>query len=688
MKHLKSTLLFVCLGFAVFACGSGTANSDGGALAALLMPSDPATGEELTPARPSAANALDFLIGAPTACSETGTNEFHYETGRNFSLAIRGDTAGPRALYTIYTYDPERNSQRVASGAANSDGEFAARLRLPGALAALYIMRRAGGRFQSQIIDVTGDCGSFDFREVAVTALRDGGEIYQHNFENPEDVLYGVNGQGDVFVIDPDDYTGTKIASLPETGSITNAIDVGNRRMYFQQGVDLWYMDLNNGNYHEVGPLPKKVPRMEYNANEGLLYMGWNDEMYLVDPLRAIQLAQYDIDGIESPNTGGDLKFAADGTLYLAAFSGLYRLGAIVDGEPVQATRISGENLPFNPTSLTIDSDGILYLGENSSNAKLIAMSTVNGDYAILNTYDFAINDLTTLPRNDAFLSDADSDGDGVPDYNDAYPDDADRAADQFTPSQFGYGTVAFEDLWPNKGDYDFNDLVVNYRFIAVQNAAQDTVSLKIKLRVKAIGAAYRNGFAIELPVAPERVASVTGSLLSRNIIQLNANGTEAGQSKAVIPVFDDASRAISARISGTPAVQGIEMEVVVDFVAPVSAADLGTAPFNPFLIVNGNRAREVHLQNHAPTDLAAGDFGSGDDDSLSGVYYRSATGHPWAIDIMHDFKFPLERVHIESGYNHFRDWVESAGEAYADWYTDGEGRRNTDRLYLPAVDW
>ncbi len=32
-------------------------------------------------------------------------------------------------------------------------------------------------------------------------------------------------------------------------------------------------------------------------------------------------------------------------------------------------------------------------------------------------------------------------------------------------PSEQFTGTLAYEDLWPGKGDYDFNDLVVDYDF-------------------------------------------------------------------------------------------------------------------------------------------------------------------------------------------------------------------------------
>merc|ERR1711991_317750 len=53
-----------------------------------------------------------------------------------------------------------------------------------------------------------------------------------------------------------------------------------------------------------------------------------------------------------------------------------------------------------------------------------------------------------------------DVDGDGISNAEDDFPDDADRSFNNFFPAS-GYGTLAFEDLWPARGDYDFNVLVV-----------------------------------------------------------------------------------------------------------------------------------------------------------------------------------------------------------------------------------
>ena len=61
--------------------------------------------------------------------------------------------------------------------------------------------------------------------------------------------------------------------------------------------------------------------------------------------------------------------------------------------------------------------------------------------------------------------SNDDTDEDGVSDLFDDYPNDPEKAFDNYSPAEGQFGTLAFEDLWPAKGDYDFNDIVIDYQY-------------------------------------------------------------------------------------------------------------------------------------------------------------------------------------------------------------------------------
>ncbi|MGE4569684.1 MAG: LruC domain-containing protein, partial [Bacteroidales bacterium] len=126
-----------------------------------------------------------------------------------------------------------------------------------------------------------------------------------------------------------------------------------------------------------------------------------------------------------------------------------------------------------------------------------------------------------------------DADSDGVPDASDAYPNDPSRAFNNYFPSASGFATLLFEDLWPQKGDYDFNDLVLGYRINTVTNASDKVVNQVYTFKVRAIGAGLHNGFGFQIgSVAPSAVVSVSGTEAGSGF-SLLSSGLEAGQSKA-----------------------------------------------------------------------------------------------------------------------------------------------------------
>ncbi|MDV7389713.1 DUF4842 domain-containing protein, partial [Arthrospira platensis SPKY1] len=103
--------------------------------------------------------------------------------------------------------------------------------------------------------------------------------------------------------------------------------------------------------------------------------------------------------------------------------------------------------------------------------------------------------------------------------------------------------------------------------------------------------------------ISPESIAQITGSQLTENYIQLNANGTEADQQYAVIILFDNAFARFGGQTGfGINTVQENEyLEpdttlIYILFNDPVAYNLTGLAPFNPFLIVDKERGREVHL--------------------------------------------------------------------------------------------
>ncbi|MBS7566997.1 LruC domain-containing protein [Mucilaginibacter sp. Bleaf8] len=287
-----------------------------------------------------------------------------------------------------------------------------------------------------------------------------------------------------------------------------------------------------------------------------------------------------------------------------------------------------------------------------------------------------------------------DSDGDGVQDAQDAFPNDPTRAYVSYYPSKTGYASIAFEDNWPKKGDFDLNDLVVNYRYTFTSNASNQVVDMKGEFTPVASGASFHNGFAVQLPVAASAVSSVTGQQTISNYISFAGNGVEAGQTKAVIVPFDN-HEALLKNPDGAffinvyadkNKVTGSTATVNVTFASPIAASNLQVSAFNPFLISDMRRGYEIHLPGFAPTDKADSKlFGTDDDASnaASGKLYVSKENWPWAINFTSEYKYPVELQPVYQAYPRFSEWALSGGTSYADWYSNtGAGYRDLSKIY------
>jgi len=265
-----------------------------------------------------------------------------------------------------------------------------------------------------------------------------------------------------------------------------------------------------------------------------------------------------------------------------------------------------------------------------------------------------------------------DCDEDGVPDVNDDYPTDPDRAFNNYSTES----TLVFEDLWPDKGDYDLNDFVLQHTFNRITNAAGLVKEVAFTGEAIARGASYANAFAISFPgteaanvesstfivdgsasaVTPEvGHAGETVMVLFENIFDvLPAGGfpyynTQNGDDRALIPVT-----------------------FTMVFTAPVDSASLGAAPFNPFIYQVGERGKEIHLVDKTPTDLVdVALLGTGDDatDAGTSTYYQTAAGHPFALNVPTAWSHPYEYIDVLLAYPQMQAWAESGGVSNPTWY-------------------
>lgn len=566
------------------------------------------------------------------------------------------DDEGNQVIDTVQNHD---NSNDVIAQKVSETGLFDLIVSIPAYITELYVIKNEMGLFSSQIIQVNSKSATFN-----------GG--YKSGKDDPLDVFYGVKVNGDLFTINPATGELVVVDNLPK-GSEACAIDANNRKLYFighSSPYSMYSYDLDTKASTLIKNLKMKAQGLAFNNEDGLLYMLYREKLYTLDTQNGDVLSQKTITGLEKKNSS-DLARAANGKWYVANQVGVYWLE--FKTEKVYAHEVN-DDLPFNPTGLVIDSNDDIWLSQQGGNKNLVKMNKSNGSIQYMfNPLNQTINDLASLPLEVTPIVDDDADDDGIIDLYDEYPTDPLRAYNTYTPSILGRGSLSFEDRWPSKGDYDFNDLLVYYHFTTVMNSTDKVVEIKCKFTIEHIGASYINGFGFELPLSPGLVSNVTGYNHTEGFVTVNAQGVETGQDKAVIIVVDNANDNLFTTLN-----------MVISFDEPLEPSLVGTPPYNPFLIIDKDRTREVHLVNFPPTDKASpAFFGTLDDRSIpaQGKYYRTINKLPWVINMLDGFVIPVEGNQISKAYTKFNDWAESGGTLYSDWYKDFPGYRDTDYL-------
>jgi len=293
--------------------------------------------------------------------------------------------------------------------------------------------------------------------------------------------------------------------------------------------------------------------------------------------------------------------------------------------------------------------------------------------FSVKSNPEAAINsdDLVVVPQVN------DSDADGIVDDSDEFPNDYKRAYSSYYPNQNDSVTLAFEDNWPNVGDYDLNDLVISEQLRVIYNAEGAISGFTISGFINSRGAARHNGFAMRLMGVPpaaigESTITIDGQLFNKE--------TENYQTDAVIVFWQDSHEFTQTNQSGKCAhfntVKDCSQFAPVPFLLDVelnsALASLNHSLLDFFIFRTNDRSLEIHFANYPPTDLFdLTRFGKFDDTSepSTGRYFKSALNLPWALKLTTNWRYPQEYIDVIWAYPEYEIWVESSGGESQDWH-------------------
>ncbi|MDO4165234.1 MAG: LruC domain-containing protein [Bacteroides sp.] len=251
-------------------------------------------------------------------------------------------------------------------------------------------------------------------------------------------------------------------------------------------------------------------------------------------------------------------------------------------------------------------------------------------------------------------------------------------------------GMYAFEDLWPDNGDFDMNDVMVRKKQTKVFDSDNKIYSESILLKTFQNYAINANGLAIKIKggVSKLKGVDITGTKEKEGAVNTRAT-TEFAQEEdgedLILLLSDDVNSEMGTEYIVTLNYSDDRTIEIVDEVIPflygkVEEGDDDTTDSGTSTRANQITRWEVHISTDAPTskaDLSYFNTGSDKSDLENGVYYVNSSIYPFAFFLSGASETDLsklldpanESTPIDELYKDYTKWVESSGASSTSWY-------------------
>ena len=253
-----------------------------------------------------------------------------------------------------------------------------------------------------------------------------------------------------------------------------------------------------------------------------------------------------------------------------------------------------------------------------------------------------------------------------------------------YYPSKDQFYVVAYEDQFPKRGDYDFNDLVVGYRIYFELDAQGRATGGGGEGYLIARGGGFDHDW--HLRMALPSTASGQGALSLFLPEQLHPAPTYP-QSFSFNGALDLEVFANTASLwvaSGFPFVntlkdqdaliRGHRFSFEFQLGSSIGSNQLPAAPFDPYLYVH-NTGYEIHLPGKAAV------LGSSRNARDGVTSFNDEAGYPFALIIPEDWEVPVEYIDLGVAYPEFLDYVRSSGAQGVGWHNRPAAQRTKPTL-------
>ena len=272
-----------------------------------------------------------------------------------------------------------------------------------------------------------------------------------------------------------------------------------------------------------------------------------------------------------------------------------------------------------------------------------------------------------TKAENIILLLPGDASRKSSPDYHYAY-----------YPSKNTQGTLMFEDLYPELGDYDFNDFVIGYNAeiftSGTHNATDDGFIFTFKIRAIGGSLPYRpalrlKGFAMKNLRNAEVSFTTTRTGIEMELVKGRSdeqdvifviNGTEKLRQGGFFNTDPEKPVDTDLPIVTCKVVRNNYNDIEVGkYYSALSAA---LPNYFDFFLQNTQNKDEIHFKGFNPTDM------SQMDPNTEFIHNRQKL--VWAIAVPEEIGYAKERIDILHIYRgKFKSWIASSGTSDEGWY-------------------
>lgn len=245
------------------------------------------------------------------------------------------------------------------------------------------------------------------------------------------------------------------------------------------------------------------------------------------------------------------------------------------------------------------------------------------------------------------------------------------------------WGTILFEDMFPQIGDYDFNDFVAKYQIGLTGTGANGNhriSNMRVSMYVYAIGGTlpytpYFRLVGIDKNDIDLSSVRILGSILNNPTPGVEIKVVEVPNSNELVVQYINATnnphKVIGSSFLNTEPnfITRISETTQISFEfnfknAKIQAKNL-QEPAIDFFLANENRSKEIHLRGYKSV-FNEYSHGSG---LGSNATYSTDGNLIWAMKIPATVRHIYERKNFRTAYTHFATWAQSGGKEYNDWY-------------------